>query len=203
MRTAKWVRWKQSLATDPAPFHTYAQSQRPWGLVRSGEARASVVDFAVVMSATAQRCFIRACKADVVLKTSGPQIPIGLGSPQCRPLVANSPEPRLQLRADSGSLKRQRAGLVHWGWPPCSFPPIAACNHHVDSWVPFPLHPLCSKQPPRASPPCPGPGSDLYSFPGHDRCLPFIPHCLPMAHSGDPGSGSGNKGIIVVFPLPL
>lgn len=46
--------------------------------------------FAVVMSATGQRSFLRACKADVVLETSGSQMPMGLGSSQYEPLFAGS-----------------------------------------------------------------------------------------------------------------
>lgn len=166
---------------------------------------------AVVMSAAGRRGFMRACKADVVLETSSPQIPMDLGSPQCALLFASSLEPQLQLRADSRSLKCQRAGLVPWGWPSLPLQPTAAGTHHVGSLLPFPFHPLCSLQPPRASPPCPGPGSHLDNLTYHGRCLPFIPHCLPSPHGPfwslrvtlTPGFDSGNEGHNPCLPVPL
>lgn len=52
-----------------------------------GEGRAPGVDiaFALVMSATGQRRFIRVCKADMVLETAGPQMPLGLAHPSVCP----------------------------------------------------------------------------------------------------------------------
>lgn len=86
---------KASPRIDTASFSSYANPRDHDGLMRVGhvgEGRAAGVDtaFAVVMSAIGQRSFLTAYKADVVLETSGSQMPMGLGSSQYEPLFASS-----------------------------------------------------------------------------------------------------------------
>lgn len=154
--------------------------------------------FAVAMSATGQRSFIRVCKADMVLETSGPQMPVGLGSPQCGTLLTNSLEPHLQPRAESRSLKCQTAGLVYWG------------GHHALSHQQLQQSPRGLLANPLSPPalssaasqgfpslPCPRAGSDLGNFTYQGRCFPVIPHCPPLRSlrvTLMPGFGSGYEG---------